>query len=404
MIPRRRIPLRGRDLAVLLNDFVESGAARRAAVERFEQAFAAYLGTRYAVATASGRDALQLILDALELASGDEVIIPAFTLGELLPLLQERGLRLIPADVDPATYNITPATIGAVLTPRTRAILAVHLLGAPCDIPGIVALADARGIAVIEDCAHGPGGTIDGRAVGTFGRAALFSLEATKPVSAYGGGIAVTDDSHLAARIRDVLGQRLAGNAARKKLLVKWAEEWAVRSPLYGPLARVLFSDRFAARFEQRYRAAHASLRTTRAAAPQAFSSLQAHLASDRLAALDDRNRRLNARWNELAARLPHRFHPQQRERMGQPAFYNFVARFVGDVRALRQAALRKGLDLGIGSEVMDDVARMLGNPHCPNAGALADSVVQIPLYDGMGRRRFERMIHTLHKLAREVP
>ena len=97
---------------------------------------ARWLGCRYVLATGSGRHALLLILDALGLEAGDEVVIPGYTLGELLPLLRGRGLELVPADVDPATFNVTPASVAACLGPRTRAILAVHLFGAPCDTTG----------------------------------------------------------------------------------------------------------------------------------------------------------------------------------------------------------------------------------------------------------------------------
>lgn len=405
MIPRRRIPLRAGDLwagaaSLWPTPVPPSGTG---VVADFEAAFAKYFGVTHALATASGRDALLLILDALQLAPGDEVIIPAYTLGELLPLMLARGLQLVPADIDPTTFNITPASVAGCLTPRTRAILAVHLLGAPCAIGEIVALGAARGIPVIEDCAHAPGARVGGRPVGSFGRAALFSLEATKAVSAYGGGVLATNDAALAAHARAALAGRVPSHGALRKAAFKWLEECGVRSPLYGPLARLLFAERNAGRFEAFYRRAHSRLRGE-AAAPAAFGAFQARLALRGLGELDARHARLNACWDELAARLPDRFRRQRRDAEGEPAFYNFVARFSGDVRALRRAAHRRGLDLAIGSEVMDDTARLLGREDCPGAAAVSADAVLIPLYDGIGRRRFETMVSTLHALARELP
>lgn len=400
MIPRRRIGFE-------IDDFVDAGralwtsSARAAAqVAAFEQAFGAAVGVRHALAVASGRDALGLILDSLGLAAGDELIIPAYTLGELLPPMQARGIVPVPADIDPATFNVTTASVGARIGPRTRAILVVHLLGAPCDMPAICALGSTHRLPVIEDCAHAIGARIDGRAIGSFGHAALFSLEATKAVSAYGGGVVATDDAALASRIRE----RIDGRARRewpavRKMLFKFAEELVVRSPLYGVLARMLFSARSAGGFGRFYRRAHDRVRGM----PGAFSGFQARLGLRRLGRVDARNRRLNAVWDDLARQLPARFAVQQREHAGVPAFYNLVALFDGDIALLRAAAQRAGLDLGIGGEVMDDTAAQLGLAGCPGAAHAFARAVLIPLYDGMPAYRRQRMMAILQRIVREL-
>ena len=365
MIPRRRIAFEFDDFIDAARVLWTSSARAAAQVALFEQAFGAAVGMRHALAVASGRDALGLILDGLGLTAGDELIIPAYTLGELLPLIQARGIVPVPADIDAMTFNVTAASVGVRIGPRTRAILVVHLLGAPCDMPAICALGASFGISVIEDCAHAIGAHIGGRAVGSFGQAALFSLEATKAVSAYGGGVVTTDDAALASRIR----VQLAGRARRewpgvRKMLFKFAEELVVRSPAYGVLARLLFSARSAGGFDRFYRRAHDRVRGM----PGAFSGFQARLGLRRLDRVDGRNYRLNAAWDDLARQLPACFAVQQREHAGTPAFYNLVALFDGDIALLRAAAQRAGLDLGIGGEVMDDTAAMLGVADCPGA------------------------------------
>ncbi len=401
MIPRRRIAFEGADFVDALRALWTPPARAAAQVAAFEAAFAAQVGVPHAIATASGRDAMGLILDALALAPGDELVIPAYTLGELVPLITARGIVPVPADIDPATCNATPASVAARLSPRTRAILVVHLLGAPCDIAAIAALAAERGVALVEDCAHALGARVDGRPVGGFGDAALFSLEATKAVAAFGGGVVTTADAALAARIRQALTPRERREwPAVKKMLVKLAEELLVRSPAYGAAARLLFSERGAGAFDRLYRRANDRVRPKAAA----FSGFQARVASRKLARVEARNARLNAEWDDFARRLPPRFAVQQRCASGEPAFYNFVAQFDGDIAALRRAAQRAGLDLGIRGEVMDDTAALLAWADCPGAAYAHRRAVLIPFYDGLPRRRRERMLAVLDRLARELP
>ncbi|NMF89830.1 aminotransferase class I/II-fold pyridoxal phosphate-dependent enzyme [Aromatoleum petrolei] len=400
MIPRRRIRLEWADLADALRTPWVSADAAADQVSAFERAFADAIGAPHAIATASGRDALGLILDGLGLGEGDELVIPAYTLGELVPLIRARGIVPVPADVDPASFNMTVASVAARIGPRTRAIFVVHLLGAPCDIRGICALADAHGLAVVEDCAHAFGASIDGRPAGSFGSAALFSLEATKAVAAFGGGVLVTADAALAAAAR----ARLAGRERRewlpvRKMLLKFAEEIAVRSPAYAIAARLMFSARSAGGFDRLYRQAHDRVRGK----PLAFSAFQARLGLRKLARVTARQKRLNAQWEALARDLPARFVAQRRSDFGRPAFYNFVARFDGDIGALRAAAQRHGLDLGIGGEVMDDTAAMLGFADCPGAAGAAAQAVLLPLYDGLSEARLRRTVAVLRRIAEEL-
>lgn len=402
MIPRRRIQFEFADFVDAARVLWTGADARAAQVAAFEQAFGATVGVRHALATASGRDALGLILDGLGLAAGDELIIPAYTLGELLPLIRARGIVAVPADIDATTGNVTAASVAARIGARTRAILVVHLLGAPCDIAAICALGAVQGgIPVIEDCAHALGARVGSQAVGSFGRAALFSLEANKGVSTFGGGMVTTDDDALAAALRKRLVARTRREwPAVRKMLVRFAEEIVIRSPAYGWFARLLFSPRRAGGFDRFYRGAHARVRGEAGA----FGGFQARLGLRRLARVEQRNRRLNAHWDDLAARLPACFIAQQRSQAGAPAFYNFVARYRGDVAALRAAAQRRGLDLGIGAEVMDDTAALLGYRDCPGAAAAHAGAVLIPLYDGLSPHNRQRMLDILHDLARAQP
>ena len=161
----------------------------------FEQAFATWCGARHGIAVANGTVALELALLGLDIAPGAEVVTTPRTFLATSSACVARGLRPVFADVDRDSGNITAATIEAALTPRTRAIIPVHLAGWPCDMDAIMALAARHGLQVIEDCAQAHGARYKGRSVGSFGHANAWSFCQDKIISTGGeGGMVTTDD------------------------------------------------------------------------------------------------------------------------------------------------------------------------------------------------------------------
>jgi len=172
-------------------------------VSAFEAEFAAYLGARHAVGVASGTDAVLLALRALGVGSGDEVITVAHTAVATVAAIALCGATPRFVDIDPATYTLDPGQLEAAITPRTRAVVPVHLYGAPADMQPILAIARAHDLLVVEDCAQAHGATTGGRRVGTLGDAAAFSFYPTKNLGALGdGGAVVTDRPDVAERLR----------------------------------------------------------------------------------------------------------------------------------------------------------------------------------------------------------
>jgi dTDP-4-amino-4,6-dideoxygalactose transaminase len=171
----------------------------------FEERFAAMVGTRHAIALNSATAALHLALEALGVGPDDDVIVPTWTFAASAEVVAYRGARPVLVDVDARTLNATPEAILAAVTPRTRAVIAVHIAGRPVEIERLVALLEPGGIAVVEDAAHAfpsrIGGTT-GRYAGTFGRAGAFSFYATKTITTGEGGMLVTDDDAIAERAR----------------------------------------------------------------------------------------------------------------------------------------------------------------------------------------------------------
>jgi dTDP-4-amino-4,6-dideoxygalactose transaminase len=173
-------------------------------IAEFEAAFAGRAGRdpSRAIATSYGRMAFYYILKALDLPPGSEIILPALTFWVVPELARVAGLKLVFADVDPATFTLDPAALDRAVTPNTRAVVPTHLYGLPCDMDAIMAIAKRHNLIVIEDCAHALGATYDGKPVGTFGDAGFFSFQTLKPLNCYGGGLALVRDAAVATRVR----------------------------------------------------------------------------------------------------------------------------------------------------------------------------------------------------------
>lgn len=168
----------------------------------FEREFAAFAGTEYAIAVGNGTLALDLALKGLGIGAGDEVVVTPRTFLASATAVINAGATPVFTDVDSDTQNITPETVTAVITPKTRAVLCVHLAGWPCDMDGMMALADERGLFVIEDCAQAHGATYKGKPVGGLGHVGCWSFCQDKIMSTGGeGGMVTVNDRDLWSRM-----------------------------------------------------------------------------------------------------------------------------------------------------------------------------------------------------------
>jgi perosamine synthetase len=176
-------------------------------LRRFEGDFASFIGTRHATAVSSGTAALHMAVRMAGIGPGDEVITtPTSFVSSANCILFERGTPVF-ADVDPETLNIDPAAIEAAITPRTRAILPVHIFGYPCAIDRINEIARRHGLAVIEDAAEAVGTMAAGRRVGTHGNPAIFAFYPNKQITTGEGGMLTTDDADLQAGFQSLSNQ-----------------------------------------------------------------------------------------------------------------------------------------------------------------------------------------------------
>jgi len=216
MLPPLRIPIYQPDIGskekAYVNQCLDSTwiSSKGEFIERFQAGFAGYIGAPQALAVSNGTVALHLALATLGLGAGDEVIVPSLTYISPVNAIRYVGATPVFADSDPVTWQVNVDDVAARITPRTRAIIVVHLYGQACDMVALAALANAHSLLLIEDCAEALGTRIGGRHVGTFGDIATFSFFGNKTITTGEGGMVVARGAahqKLALKLR---GQGLA--------------------------------------------------------------------------------------------------------------------------------------------------------------------------------------------------
>jgi len=201
--PETGVEERDRVLAVLDSNYLNDGDV----TTEFEKRMAAALGARFGIGVTSGTTAIFVSLAGVGVGHGDEVIVPDVTFIATANAVTLTGAKPVFVDVDPATLTMSTAAFEAAITPRTRAVVPVHVSGRAAAIERILEIANARGIAVIEDAAEALRSQHRGRCLGTFGRAGCFSFSPNKTMTTGQGGLIVTDDQALAVRLREVKDQ-----------------------------------------------------------------------------------------------------------------------------------------------------------------------------------------------------
>jgi dTDP-4-amino-4,6-dideoxygalactose transaminase len=191
----------------------------------FGRAFADFLGAKFCIPVASGSASLEMAMEALGIGAGDEVIIPSLTwVADAAAVMNVNAIPIF-VDIDPATLCICASTIEAAITPRTRAVIAVHLYGCLCDLDAIVPLCRNKGIHLIEDCSHVHGARWRGKAAGTHGAIGCFSTQHTKLLPAGEGGVAVTDSPDLKRKLEQLKSNSrvYTDHPEVGKLEIEWA-------------------------------------------------------------------------------------------------------------------------------------------------------------------------------------
>ncbi|TPN14857.1 DegT/DnrJ/EryC1/StrS family aminotransferase [Mesorhizobium sp. B2-1-3] len=197
------------NVSAYVNECLTTGwiSSRGAFISRFEKAFEEYVGAKEATSVANGTVAIHLVLDALGIGAGDEVIVPSFTYIASVNTILQTGATPVYVDSLEDTLQVDPQAIRDAITPRTRAVMAVHLYGHPCDMDAISALCRDHALLLIEDCAEGFGTRWKGRHVGTFGDVATFSFFGNKTITTGEGGMVLARSAEVMDKCRRLKSQ-----------------------------------------------------------------------------------------------------------------------------------------------------------------------------------------------------
>jgi len=202
-IPRQKPYCTISDFIIFIKMFLRKQLIEGSSINEFECLFSKKYGVAHSLALGSCRSGFALIIDALGIKSGDEVILPAFNLSAFPKILKLKGIKPIFNDIDEKTFNIDANKIEANITPKTKAIVAVHLFGNVCDMDRIMHIARKHDLCVIEDCANAFMTQFKNSNVGTYGNAACFSLGHSKDVPTFGGGVVITNNNSLNLSMRE---------------------------------------------------------------------------------------------------------------------------------------------------------------------------------------------------------
>ncbi|MFJ8443856.1 DegT/DnrJ/EryC1/StrS family aminotransferase [Kitasatospora griseola] len=196
------MPLRDDEIAAAVRVLRGGHLVQGREVASLEEEFAPLVDGRHCIAVNSGTSALHLTLLALGIGPGDQVVVPSFTFAATAHAVSLTGAIPVFADIDPATYCLDPGHVDSLITPRTRAVVPVHLFGHPAAMPQLRAIADRHHLALVEDAAQAHGARLDDASVGALGHAAAFSFYPTKNMHSVEGGVIATGDAGLAHRLR----------------------------------------------------------------------------------------------------------------------------------------------------------------------------------------------------------
>jgi perosamine synthetase len=338
-------------------EVLESGMlAQGPRVAAFEEAFTRLTGVRHAIATSSGTTGLHLALMAHGIGPGDEVITSPFTFIASVNTILLTGATPVFADIEEGTFNIDPMWLEAAITPRTKAVMPVHLYGQPCDMDEISALARKHGIAIIEDAAQAVGATYRGRPAGSFGTG-VFSLYATKNVMSAEGGMITTDDDHVADRCR-----LLRNHGMRKRYEY---EVLGYNFRLNDVLAAIGLAqlDRMPEATRLRRSNAHFLSAQLESVATPAVKEGREHV------------------WHQYTVRVP--------EGMNRDAA----------VKSLDQAGIGTGVFYPMGAHRFPHVKEVVGDLEMPVTDRVADSVISLPVHPLLEQPDLERIVAAVNAL-----
>jgi perosamine synthetase len=378
------------------------------AVGEYESEFARVLGVRHALSFSAARVGLYGLLRSLGVGQGDEVLVPVPTHVVIANAVRYTGATPVFVDCELDTYNVDLEQADKKATPRAKVLILQHTFGIPADLEGALALAETRGLEVIEDCVHALGATYRGRQVGTFGRAAIFSTEETKIISSTMGGMVVTDDSGLAAQMEAFRADCAKPSAAlTARYLAKFILYYLVTEPRIHRVARSAYERAGRRNPLPEPTSSEESQGLRPAVYEQLLSNAQAGLALRQLRRLDANlaHRRSIARtYRALLVNAGVKVPDAPRET--DPAFVRFPVWATDREAAIRSAAPRAVLGTWFTSVLEEALTPAHGGyapGSCPRAEEAAVHLINLPTHARVTEEDAEAIASAVAKAERSA-
>lgn len=397
-IPRCRVTVAQHEVSALFLMLACGKLIRGNWLKKFENEFSKYIGINYAIGVSSGRLGLQLILKSLSLDPEDEIIIPAYTFPAVPETVVKLGLKPIFVDINERDYNINVNLIEKKITQKTKAVIATHILGAPCDLEGILGIAKKYNLFVIEDCAQAIGAEYNGKKVGSFGDCAFFSFETVKPFHTFGGGMVTTDNRELYEKMKSII-ERLPSPSPIKitrKISFTLLESiltnpYIFSITMYPLLCILTFFNidikRLAKKAKKKFKLSETS-----------YTNFQAYIGYKKLPSLES----LLKKRIENAEFIISKMHINAKHQMPSPrvkAIYYYLAVDNSNSVISSGEFLKQGLDINY--NIMPNCAGSLGKQAYPVAEMAANRLIVIPVYPQLKNKDLTRIIRVIEDVCR---
>lgn len=396
-IPRSRIAVKAEDLCDILSLTLKGQLIDGPFIKQFEEEFAKYIGVRFALSAASGRLALGLILRALELKREDEIILPAHTFYAVRETIEKGGFKPVFVDINENDNNIDTRLIERKIGAKTRAILATHLYGTPCELNKILDIAKRHGLFVIEDCAQAIGARYRDKKTGSYGDCSFFSFESVKPFHTFGGGMITTDSPVLYENLKNQI-DKLPFPAYRNiaKRIIFTIVEAVLTHPLIFSLAvyPVLLCGAF---FNKDFKTLAKKTKSKFKIHETKYSNFQACLGLKKLQHLDALLDRRIANAEFLISGIKPNVYSQSLPLYLKPVYYYLVLKD-NDARHSAKKLLRKGIDSN--SSLAEKCCGSFAETEYPITRKVGDSALLIPVYPELTKAEMKYICDTINQLS----
>lgn len=396
MIPRRKNTFYDGEFSDILNSIFSKNFLKKNYVREFEESFANYIGTKHAIAVSAGRVGMKLLLEALNLKRGDEIMFPAYTLKDLIFIVQNMGLKPVLVDIEKNSFNINPDLIEEKITSKTKAIIATHIFGLPCNIEKVIKIADKHNIYVIEDCCHAHGAEFKSKKVGCFGIGGFFSFNQIKLISTFEGGMITTNDDRISKFVREKVKKfPISENEILKRILLGYLENFILETPLFCVFSNLFFLKSTRELFNKFYISYHQRIRTKYSK----YTNLQAFLGLKQLEVLDEKIKMRIKKVKLLKSLLNKKIKLQEERGNYKHVYFYFIVRSNKDSRIIQRKLWKKGLDVGIKEEITDDCTKILNEFHdeCPVTHEIFNTAIQIPIHENFTEENIHRIADILN-------